>query len=674
MATATPAPSAARPGGSRRLRALAIAIVAVSWSLCVVAIALAATLNLPLVGEQNFAPLYLINAFVYGPVSALLIARRPNTVAIVLAALAIGSGISAVAAQYSALAVLDPSLPGAGVSQHVLDRLWLPGTLAAFCFVPLLLTSRPPSRLVKVLVAIGATASALPLLLTTVRQRPGAAVNPLAIPGEAAQNVLVHAFYVTLTVVVVIAVLSGIVLFWRWRFGPADDRRGTGWLLIGQWLLIVFFSPTLLAWLPGPAYFLADVAPLAVPLAQVFMPAAVLVNALGQRLWGVDVALNRAVMWVLLVAALLVGYVAIATALSRLLPVPPTSAGVIAVAALALGIEPLRRWIQRRVDSLVYGDAADPAALMRSLGSKLSGDEGEGLQPLMDALRPTLRIGRISVHSAQQRAIVAQSGQTPESEASVRIPLLSAHEQVGTLTVTGEEGQRVDRRTVAALERIAGVLTVALQLFDANREAEEARENVLGARDEERRMVRRELHDGLAPTLATAAVGLGIAIDELGSDPNGARRRIANLRADLSTLTNEVRDLARTLLPGALDSGDLDGALTELAERFSSDRLEISIASKGDHELDPTRQAAVYHVIAEVVLLARRTPGVDRLDVIVDRRDDRSTVIRLDHAALAAAPGLATVLASVRDRAEELGGSLTIGGAQGLHLVIEVPS
>lgn len=671
MATATPT---ARQVGSRRLLALAIAIVIVSWALCAAAIVFAAVFDLPLIGEQNFSPLYLINAFVYAPVSALLIARRPNAVAIVLAVLAIGSGASALAAQYSALALLDPQLPGAGVSQHILDRLWLPGTLAAFSVVPLLLTNRPLAPLMKGLVVVGGVASVLPMLLTTVRQRPGAAPNPLALEGDAAQNALVQAFYVSLTTVVIVAVISGVVLFWRWRFGPADDRRGAGWLLLGQWMLILFFGPMLLAWLPGPAYFLADAAPLAAPLAQIFMPAAVLVNALGQRLWGVDVALNRAVMWVLLIAVLIVGYVVIATALSRLLPVPPTSAGVIAVAALALGIEPLRRWIQRRVDSLVYGDAADPAALMRSLGSKLSGDEGRGLQPLIDALRPTLRIGRLSVHSVQQHAVVADSGSTPESEASVQIPLLNAHEQIGTLTVTGEGGQRVDHRTVAALERIAGVLAVALQLSDANREALEARENVLGARDEERRMVRRELHDGLAPTLATAAAGVGAALVELDEDPSAARARIATVRAALSTLTNEVRDLARTLLPGALDNGDLDGALAELAARFGSDRLEITIVVLGDRELDPTRQAAVYHVVAELVLLTRRTAGVQRLEVVVDRTDARATLIRIDHAAPAIAPGLAAVLASVRDRAEELGGSLVVRHAPGLHLTVEVPS
>ena len=68
---------------------------------------------------------------------------------------------------------------------------------------------------------------------------------------------------------------------------------------------------------------------------------------------------------VLLLVALLLAYVSVATALTVLLPVPPTIAGVAGVAVLALGIAPLQRWIQRRVDSLVYGDAAEPAQLLR---------------------------------------------------------------------------------------------------------------------------------------------------------------------------------------------------------------------------------------------------------------------------------------------------------------------
>lgn len=654
-------------------RVAAIIVVSVSWALSLVAIVMTVAFELPILGEQNFTISYLLSAIVYGPVSALLLWYRADVVAVVLSVMAVGSAISTVGAQYAILSVSNPALPWTGFTQHVLDRLWLPGTLASFCFLPLLLTRRPVGRFVTALCVLGATASTVPLLATVTRQRPGAAPNPFAIHDPVVEATLVNLFYGSLAVVVALSIVTGVILIWRFIFGRRDERAGLGWLIIGHWLLVLFFNPSLMGWFPNPGNFLLAYAPFALPIAQLFMPAAILVLALGQRMWGLDVALNRALVWILLIAALLVAYASVALVLSNALPVPPTIAGVIGVGALALAIDPLRRWIQRRVDSLVYGDAAEPAQLMRALGSRLPGSAGgTDLQALVDALLMTLRLGYLSVRSTQRDATSVQAG-TLGTGPLVHVVLRNANEAIGDVTAGASGSQKLDRRTTRVLEDIAGVLAVALQLSDANLEARQARESMLRVRDEERRMVRRELHDGLAPSIAATVADLD-TIPAVLNQPRIARERIAVVRDELAQRTNDVRDLARTLLPGSLDSGDLRAALSELVARFETSDLAITLDFSGPGDLDSTRQAAIYHITAEAVLLSRRSAGARRVTIAVEAKT-HDALIRVTHDGDASGADTEVVLASIRDRADDLGGDVVAEADEtGLRLEIEVPS
>ena len=186
-------------------------------------------------------------------------------------------------------------------------------------------------------------------------------------------------------------------------------------------------------------------------------------------------------------------------------------------------------------------------------------------------------------------------------------------------------------------------------------------------------MVRRELHDGLAPALEATVAELD-AIPELIGDPVRARGAIDDVRTGIAARTNDVRDLARTLLPGSLDAGDLEAALAELGERFSSSDIRIEVNAKETCDLDSTRQAAVYHVAAEAVLLARRTPSVTRIGIDVEVVE-RDAVVTVTHDGDARGSDTDVVIASIADRAEDLGGVVrTERDLDGLLLVVEVPA
>lgn len=636
--------SADAPVARRRLVAAALVALA-AWVPAAAAVALTVVFALPLAGPRGFVSLYLIDAVVWGAVSALLVARRPNPVGAVLAVTAVGSALSALGAQVA----LSPfgGILGSGVAAHVVGLLWLPGTLLSLSVLPLLLTSRPLRRTEQTLVGAGVVAAVL------------------SVAGLLA---------VALAVSVVLAIVTAVVLLRRWRSGPIDERRGAGWLALGQLLLLVFVGPTLLPVPTGATEVIIRFLPLAPFAAIVFMAVAVVVAALGSGLWGIESAVNRVLVDVLLLVLLVMLYVSVALPASTALPVPPTIAGAAGVAALALALAPARRWLQRRVDALVYGDAAEPAQLLARIGRHPGGAE-QGLGSLVAELRDALRLGRLEVRAVETGGPVVVAG-APGYAAPTVLPLRTGRRTAGWVHAGSTSGHRVDRRTRYVLERISGVLVIALQLETVNRDLDEARVRLLSVGAEERRMVRHDLRDGLAPALAASADRLGAVATRLDGGTRvgvgDVREEVRAVRGEIAARTTEVRDLARTLLPGALDAGDVDTALTELASRFSGERLDITAVSNGTRDLDPARQAALHHLAAEAVLLIRRASGVRRAELRVDVGTDDIRVVAGADAPFALGPSAAPTLASLSDRAEELGGTLVVHPA-GDALDVTVP-
>lgn len=659
------------PGRTRRpflrVRPGPLAVVGISWGSALLAVGLSVAHGLPVVARGEFVSLYLLQAVAWGGVSALVLTLRTNPVGILLAATAIGSGLSAVSAQFARIpgaGLLDP-----GFSAHVLERLWMPGTLVTLSVVPLLLTTRPATRATRLLVGAGILAAVVALLASIPRQRPTAPPNPLAVDLPLVQEVAVAAFVGALAVSVAIAIVTDIVLIVRWRRRPAEDRRGLGWLVLGQSLVVVFFGPTFLPWLSAPILDFSTYSPLVQPLAVVFMVVAVVAVTLGQRLWGIDIAVNRVVVDVLLLLVLVLLYTSIAIPISILLPVPPTIAGAAGVAAFAVALAPIRRWVRARVDALVYGDAADPAQLLARLGTR-PGRTDAGLADLVAELRETLRLGRLEVRTAETEEPVVATART--AGVGTVLPLRSATGIVGWLHAEGPDGRRLDSGTRQVLERIAGVLVVTLQLETVNRELAETRDRALVVGAEERRMVRYELRDGLAPALAASVERLSGLPRLTRTDLAAARSEVAAVHREIAARAMEVRDLARTLVPGALDAGDFDAALAELAARFTGDRLAVSTYSRGAIDLDPVRQSALHHLAAEAVLLLRRVEGVRRAVIRVVVEEGCAELTIEADAPFTRSRRAAPTLSSLADRADDLGAELELIPA-GTGIRVTVP-
>jgi signal transduction histidine kinase len=637
-------------------RLVALGVAFVSWAAAGGAVVLLAV-NREAPAELAYWLMDVLSAVVYGAVVVVMLPRVRHPVAWIMVLVALGCGLSGFASEYAVLAH-DRDLPAGDAVAVVGSWVWTPGTYASMAVMPWLVR---PARWARPVVVAGVVAVALATLRVATYPYQGID-NPLAVRVEPWKVFLQHLHLHADRCVTVLGLAGALWLGWLWLRARDDRGRGLGWLCVGVLFLTAAFAPIVFVRFDGgDAELVYEVSGVSLIIAQAFLPVALLVVVLRQRLWGVDLAVSRVTVWALLTGAVVVGYAGLAWLGGRLLPGSEEVAGLVAVGVVVALGQPLRWFLQGRVDRLVYGDGTDPVRLLGAL-EPAPDHARTRLDALVAALRSDLRLGGVEVRSLDQQ-VRAGSGALDRVEAD--LPLLVDGRPLGRLLVSPVDGQRLDARTRHQLDQLRGVLGVALELEVVNRRLEAASSRLVEVRMEERRMLRRDLHDGMGPALAGVGLGLAAAQRRLLHDPEGAAALLAELEAEVERRTDDVRLLARSLLPFQLDDGELGPALEVMARRFAGSGLDVRVRCRGADGLDTREQLAIYHVAAEAVFNAYRHARADSVSVEVAGTASGPTVLLVtdDGVGISGTPRRGVGLSSMRERAEELGGTVHIGPA-----------
>lgn len=638
-----------RPPSRWRLLAWLIAVVA--WLLAASAVvALIATGTTP----PNVADwvMDVVTAAVYAGVVLLILPRSRHPVVWILVLTALGCGVSGLAAGYGAL---DGPWPGQDLAFYVPFWAWVPGVYATVAIVPLLVLPGGRRRWPAVVLAIVAiVVSTLPSLTVVV---PGLPDNPFGVDVAWWQAMLRHLGLIPDRTVAAIGVGVWCWLLIRVLRTPVGERQGLGWLLAGHGAMVValvaFLLPMSDEWV-GTA---AEVSGSLLLVAQLFLPAALLVLVLGQQLWGIDARINRGVVWAVMTVAIALAYLLLVGVASHVLPGQSDVALAFAVGLVGLGAAPLRRVVQRRVDHLVYGAGPDPAQLL--LGGEVPG--AGDIDRLATGLSQGLRLADVRIVADP---LGAEPGAPVAREHDVSIALTSRGRRVGLLLASPRPGERLDRRTVGMLREVAGLVGMTIDLMQSVQALTAARRRMTGIRHEERRMLRRDLHDGLGPALA--GIRLGLTAARGMRDPVAAEAMLDALERELTQQGEEVRRLSRSLVPLALDDGDLATALSALADRFTADGLTVRVAV-ADVALEAPVQVAIYQMASEALLNVRRHARATRCEVVLRRRADGDVVFSVSDDGIGIAEGTpdGIGLRSMRERAQELGALLRLTSGEG---------
>jgi signal transduction histidine kinase len=306
---------------------------------------------------------------------------------------------------------------------------------------------------------------------------------------------------------------------------------------------------------------------------------------------------------------------------------------------------------------------------MRQLERPATPDEV--LAAVVATTAQTLKLPYVAVDlgDGADRRSVAQVGRPVA--APLRLPVRYQNEVVGQLVVSPRSPQEpFGPREVELLGDIAAQVGAVAHAVGLHAALLRSREGLVLAREEERRRIRRDLHDGLGPALASQTFKLDAALDLLGSDPEAAGEVLAELKAHTQTLVADIRRLVYELRPPALDDLGLLGALEAHIGQIRHSRGGPDVAVIADPAPLPALSAAVevaaYRIALEGITNVLRHAHASTCRVRLALQPHSLRVEVWDDGKGIPSDVVAGVgLTSMRDRAEELGGTLTIQGRPG---------
>jgi signal transduction histidine kinase len=339
------------------------------------------------------------------------------------------------------------------------------------------------------------------------------------------------------------------------------------------------------------------------------------------------------------------------------------SVGVLAVvgALCALGFGPLTVALRGAVDRMLFGDRDPPIAAASRVGEQLADDP----VPALRALRAALALPYAALE--RDGEVVAASGTAPTGLR--RVPLRVGERTAGELVVGLRPGtSALDTTDETTLAIVAPVLAQTLLAKELARQLQDSRAGMITAVEDERRRLRRDLHDGLGPTLTGVAFAADAARNVLDGDPERAADLMAGLRRDVADAIGEIRRLVEGLRPPAVDELGLVGALTQQATRMHGAdgrplavRVDVPVPLPA---LPAAVEVAAYRIVVEALTNVARHTGSHDAVVALEPDGDRLRIAVRDGGAAAAewAPGVG--LNSMRERAEQLGGTFRAGGGR----------
>jgi signal transduction histidine kinase len=465
--------------------------------------------------------------------------------------------------------------------------------------------------------------------------------------------------------------------------------------------LLLFSTVGVLSWVANcscePVVIVTDILSVAV-FALLVLPVFTYIAILRYHLYDIDRIINRTLVYGALSAIVVGAYMLVVVALGSLFQ----AKGNLAVSLLATGVvavlfQPLRSRLQRGVNRLMYGERDDPYAVTSRLGRRIEAT----LAP--EAVLPTIAETIAQALKLPYAAILLKEGEGFRSAAAYgspgaepeALPLVYQREEVGRLVIAprapGEAFSSADRHLLEDLARQAEVAVHAVRL---TADLQSSRERLVTTREEERRRLRRDLHDGIGPTLTGLALQLN-AVRKLvlRNKREDAAETLARLEQRTEETIAETRRLIYGLRPPALDDLGLIPSIRQQAQ--SQGMVDPTVGAKSDghresrtlfsmeapEELPPLPAAvevACYRIVQEALTNVARHAHAKtcHIRLSVDRETGMMGVEITDDGVGTPKDRVAGVgLSSMRERAEELGGTLAVdsGPDGGTRVLARLP-
>jgi signal transduction histidine kinase len=423
------------------------------------------------------------------------------------------------------------------------------------------------------------------------------------------------------------------------------------------------------------------------------IPSSIGIALLREQLWDIDILINRALVYgalsgcVVGIYILVVGYLGTLFQTGNTLPI-----SLIATSLVAMVFQPIRVRLQRSVNRLMYGRRDEPYAVIAGLGRRMEKTLAPEamLQASVDTVAQALKLPYAAVLLKQGATFRPAAAHGEPVEIALTLPLSYQTEVIGQLALgprqRGEEFSQNDKRLLEDLARQVSIVAHSAQL---TAELQHSREQLVTAREEERRRLRRDLHDGLGPTLGGLTLKVGAIRNLMPTDQASADTLLEELSDEIQLAVSDIRRLVYDLRPPSLDELGLIGAIRAHAAKYGRLELEGEHLSAG-HQTDllieveapeylPPLPAAVevaaYRIVLEALTNVARHAQATRCHIRLRVADTLMIEVADNGKGLVADHPAGVGLVSIRERAAELGGTShitsPIGG--GFQALVQLP-
>jgi len=402
-------------------------------------------------------------------------------------------------------------------------------------------------------------------------------------------------------------------------------------------------------------------------LIPLLIPITLGVAVLRYRLWDIDPLINRTLVYFTLTSIIIVVYILIIGVLGVIFQDRGSLIlALVATGAAAVIFQPLREWLQKTVNRLMYGERDNPLLTLSRLSRQVEqADTTEEILPsLVETVAAALKLPYVAISVPERDGpgwkVAAASGEL--SEWTESIPIVYLDQELGRLEVgLRSRGEKLGESDRMILATIAQLVSMTIRALELNEQLQKSRRQLVTAREEERRRIRRDLHDGLGPVLASLTIQADTTIDLLHSDLDEAAEMLKKIRTKAQSAVKDVRLLIHGLRPPALDELGLVGAVRQYTANLQPGKLVIDLdAPEHLPKLPAAVEVAAYRIIQEavnnVIQHANSTSCTVRLavnnDLYVEVVDDGQGLPELGNRGVG--------IYSMRERAVELGGICTI--------------
>jgi len=298
-------------------------------------------------------------------------------------------------------------------------------------------------------------------------------------------------------------------------------------------------------------------------------PLSFAVAILRYRLFDIQIVLNRTLVFAGLTALIIAIYVLVVGGLGALFQAQGSVLlAVFATGLIAVLFDPLRARFQLGVNRFMYGYRDDPVGVVTRLGEKLEGTiESDSVSTtIVETIAQALRLPYVAIQlngaPLDKRGSKEKEPNAPPTDEArlsrieygqpaddyLAIPLTYQDENIGRLLVSPRaKGEDFSSGDLILLVNIAHQAAAALRTVGLTRDLQRSREKLVTALEEERRQLRRDLHDHLGAQLAALTLQADFARRSIGKDTDRAAIDLESLKESTQTTMAEIRRLVRDL-------------------------------------------------------------------------------------------------------------------------------